>query len=95
MEENNNDVIKEGTNNVGKKNNGFALASFILGIISLIIAGIPCGTAAVITGVMGLSKFNNETEKNKWMAIAGIIIGAIGAILAAILIPYVLKDFNI
>ena len=95
MEENNNEVIKEtGTNNVGKKNNGMALASFILGLVSLIIAGIPCGIAAVITGVTGLSKFNPETEKNKWMAIVGIIVGIIGAVSAALLVPYVLKNFN-
>ncbi len=95
MEENNNEVIKEtGANNVGKKNNGMALASFILGIVSLIIAGIPCGIAAVITGVTALSKFNEETEKNKWMAIVGIVVGIIGAVSAALLVPYVLKNFN-
>ena len=95
MEEENNEVINNGTNNAKKKNNGMALASFILGIISLIIAGIPCGIAAVITGTTALKKFDEEKEKNKWMAIAGIIIGVIGAVTAAILIPFVLKNFNI
>ncbi|MBR1654735.1 MAG: DUF4190 domain-containing protein [Clostridia bacterium] len=93
--EDNNEVINNGTNTVEKKINGSALASFILGIISLIIAGIPCGTAAVITGIIGLTKFDEEKENNKWMAIAGIILGVIGAVAAIILIPFVLKEFNI
>ena len=50
---------------------------------------------SVITGIIGLTKFDEEKEKNKWMAIAGIIFGVIGAVAAIILIPYVLKEFNI
>ena len=96
MEENNNEVIKEtGTNNAGKKNNSLALASFILGLVCFIIAGIPLGTAAVITGIISLTKFNPETEKNKGMAIVGIILGITGAVIAAVLVPQVLKNLNL
>ena len=91
-----NEVIKEtGTNNAGKKNNSLALASFILGLVCFIIAGIPLGTAAVITGIISLTKFNPETEKNKWMAIVGIILGITGAVIAAVLVPQVLKNLNL
>lgn len=97
MEENN-EVIKNNDSSAdkaGKKNNNMALTSFILGLVSLLIAGIPLGIAAVVTGSTALAKFNPETEKNKWMAIAGIIIGIIGAVSAAILIPQVLKDMKL
>ena len=96
MEENNNDVIKEpGNTSIGKKNNGKALASFILSLVGILIAGIPCGIAAIITGVLGITKFNAETEKNKWMAIFGIILGAIDIILVITILPKVYKDLGI
>jgi len=58
-----------------KKNNVPALISFVLSLVGLVVAGLPCGIAATITGIIGLVKFNPETEKGKWMAITGLIIG--------------------
>ena len=60
-----------------KKNNALALTSMILSLVGLIIFGLPCGIAAIITGIIGLVKFNPETEKGKGMAIAGIVVGAV------------------
>ena len=74
-----------------KKKNNMALTSFILSLVGLIIAGIPCGIAAVITGILGLTKFNPETENNKWMAIFGIVLGAIDAILVIVALPAMLE----
>lgn len=93
MEENNqetNPISNQETNTV-KKNNGAALASFILSLIGLIVAGIPCGIAAVVSGITALSKFNSETQKNKWMAIFGIVLGIFDAVVVALLLPYILK----
>ena len=97
MDENNEVIREDGqvkNNNAGKKNNGLALASFVMGLVCYIIAGIPLGTAAVITGIVALTKFNPETEKNKWMAIVGIILGITGAVIAAMLVPQMLKMLN-
>lgn len=85
MEENNQET------KTAKKNNGIALASFILSLIGLIVAGIPCGIAAVITGITALSKFDSETQKNKWMAIFGIVLGILDAVVVTVLLPYILK----
>lgn len=78
-----------------KKNNGSALASFILSLVGLLIAGIPCGIAAVITGILGITKFNPDTEKNKWMAIVEIVIGAIDVILVVIALPAIYESMGI
>ena len=97
MDENNEVIREDGqvkNNNAGKKNNGLALASFVMGLVCYIIAGIPLGTAAVITGIVALTKFNPETEKNKWMAIVGIILGITGVVIAAMLVPQMLKMLN-
>ena len=67
-----------------KKNNNNALLSFIFSLIGIIVAALPCGLVAIITGCIGISKFNSEEEKGKWMAITGIIIGAIDVIVVLI-----------
>ncbi len=63
-----------------KKVNTSALVSFIFSLVGLIIAGLPCGIVAIITGIIGLVKFNKETEKFKWMAIVGIIVGVVDVV---------------
>ena len=82
MEENNNPIQENGVNqNVNQNNNGakkvnaFGLISFIFSLVGLLVAGLPCGIVALITGIIGLVKFNKETEKLKGFAIAGIVIG--------------------
>ena len=89
MEENNTQMPAQ------KVNNKLALSSFILSLVGLLIAGIPCGIAALITGVMGLTKFNPETEKNKWMAIFGIVVGIIDAILVITILPTIYRELGI
>ena len=67
-----------------KKSNTCALASFVCSMVGLLIFGIPCGIAAVVTGIIGLVKFDSSKENNKWMAIVGICVGAFDFILVAI-----------
>ena len=58
---------------VGVPGKGFAIASLILGIVSLIIAALPCGTMAVIFAVLAKKKgFTGG------MATAGIACGVVG-----------------
>lgn len=87
MDENNNPIQENGVkteetmaNNGAKKVNNMALLSFIFSLAGLLVAAIPCGIVALITGIMGLVKFNKDTEKFKWMAIVGIILGVIDII---------------
>lgn len=79
MEENKEPEVinNEENKDVKKKNNSFSVTSFVFSLVGLLVAGFPCGVAAVITGIMGLVKFKPEEEKGKGMAIAGIIIGII------------------
>jgi hypothetical protein len=63
---------------------GFAIASLVLGILSLCGSGIfYCGGLISVVGiVLGALGINS---KGKGMAIAGIILSAVGLILAIIL----------
>ena len=91
MEENNNPIQESGvktkeytaqtTQNVGpRKQNAMALTSFIISLVGLIVAGIPCGIVAVILGIVGLVKFDATKEKGKGFAIAGLVVGVIDVI---------------
>ena len=65
-------------------NKGFAIASLVLGILSLCGSGIfICGGLMSVVGiVLGALGINS---KGKGMAIAGIILSAVGLVLAIIL----------
>ncbi len=83
MDENNNPIQESGVKNeqIGaKKFNTMALISFIFSLVGLIVAGLPCGIVAIITGITGLVKFKPQEEKGKWMAIVGLIVGALDII---------------
>ena len=67
-----------------KKQNSMALTSFIISLVGLLVAGLPCGIVAIITGIVGLVKFKPEAEKGKGFAIAGLVIGVIDAVLVII-----------
>ncbi len=98
MEEENNPIQEPGakkeetreaqtTQNVGpKKQNNFALVSFILSLVGLIIAGLPCGIVAVVLGIISLVKFDATKEKGKGFGIAGLAIGIFDAVGAIIII---------
>lgn len=57
------------------KNNGMAVASMVLGIVSVCI-GI-CAPIALILGLVALSQIKKTGQPGKGMAITGVILGAI------------------
>ena len=69
--------------NSQKKSNSYALASFICSMVGLFIFGMPCGIAAIVTGILGLIKFDSEKESGKWMAIVGLVVGIFDAVIVA------------
>ena len=96
MEEDNNPIQENGASqNVNQNNNGvkkvntYGVISFIFSLVGLLIAGLPCGIVALITGIIGLVKFNKATEKMKGFAIAGIVIGVFDIV--AVLLNVVLQ----
>ena len=63
-----------------------ALLSFIFGVLSLFVLGIPFGIAAVVLGVLGIVQVekNRDIYKGQGFAIAGLIIGLIAIIVVAV-----------
>lgn len=89
MDENNTNIQSQ------KKNNGLGLSSFVLSLVGLIIAGIPCGILSIIFGGISIAKFNPETQKNKWMGIVGLIIGIIDVVLVITILPSLYESLGI
>lgn len=50
---------------------GFAIAGFVLSLLGLLVAAIPCGVLAIVFGTLGLK------SDRSGLAIAALIIGAI------------------
>ena len=75
------------------KINGFGLASFIIGILSVLFLFI--GIIGLVFAVISLRQFKNNPAKysNKWMAIVGLIIGEI-VCSACILLSLILAIFG-
>ena len=76
----------EENNNVQKKVNVCGLVSFIFSLVGIVVAGLPCGIVATITGIIGLVTFKSETQKGKGFAIAGLTIGIIDVVIMIIYI---------
>lgn len=91
-----------------KQANGMAIASLVLGIVSIVISciwgfGIITGILAIIFGIISKSRTETGPSQLSGAAIAGIICGAVGIVLsilfflmAALLIlkdPEFLREF--
>ena len=68
------------------KTNGFAVAGFVIGLVSLFVAGIPLGTVAIVFSAIALGQIQKKGEKGKGFAIAGLILGIVGVVGAAIVL---------
>jgi len=66
------------------KSNGFGIASFVLGIAGLFIAGIPLGLLAIIFGAIGMNKNQRLSKAGFVLGVVDVVLGAIFAVLMAI-----------
>ena len=70
------------------KNSPMAIASLVLGIISILLIGIILGPLAIIFGAIAINKINENPHEfqGHCMAKAGIICGIVGIVLSIIII---------
>jgi Domain of unknown function (DUF4190) len=75
----------------GPKSSGLAIASMVLGIISIVLfcvyyLAFPCAVLALVFGVIARSKISRGEGSGGGMAMAGIICGLISIVLASTLL---------
>ncbi len=77
LEETTNPIEQQKTMDNGS---GFAVAGFVLSLVGLLVAAVPCGVLAIIFGALGLK------SSRKGLATAALIIGIIDVVVGLILI---------
>jgi predicted Zn finger-like uncharacterized protein/prepilin-type processing-associated H-X9-DG protein len=75
------------------KNNGMAVASLIVGIVSFCIPIIG-SVVAIVLGVLGLTRTKDPAVGGKGMAITGIVLGALSVFVMPCLISIMLPSLN-
>ncbi len=78
----------------GKKGSGFAIASLVLGILSVLLGWLPfvgwiLVILALVFGILALIKIKKGTASGKNMAIAGLVLGGIGLLFAIMMGAFV------
>lgn len=59
-----------------KRNNECCVTSFVFGIASMFLYQIYfIPVIAIISGIIGISTFDDNFERNKWFGIVGLIFG--------------------
>jgi hypothetical protein len=61
------------------------ILSFVFAIVGIFFAGIPCGIAAVVLGIIGLATH----RRLKGFGISGIIVGVIDIVIVAVYVTLV------
>jgi len=65
---------------------GFAIAGFVIGLVSLFIAGIPLGIVAIVFSIIATGRIKKNGSKGRGFAIAGLVLGLVGVIGAIVLL---------
>ncbi|MFO8012330.1 MAG: DUF4190 domain-containing protein [Phycisphaerae bacterium] len=70
----------------GGGTNGLAIASLILGILSMVCLGLLAGIPAVICGHMALGRIKQSGQGGRGLAIVGLVLGYISIVATIIFI---------
>ena len=76
----------------GQRTNGLAVAAFVVGLLSILVAWIPVvglagiigGIVAVVLGVMAMNKANKGQAGGKGLGIAGLVLGVLSVLLGLV-----------
>jgi hypothetical protein len=84
-----------------QKQNRMAIASFVCGLLSILLCcccgGFPFNILGVVFGIIGLNQIKSDpTQSGKGMAIAGIILGGFSLLMMAFstILFFVSKEFR-
>jgi hypothetical protein len=81
-----------------REGNGFAIAGFVLGVVSILTLGIIgwlTGPLALIFSILGLEKSNRRGARHKGLAIAGIVMGGLITLIWVIVLGIIVLAFGL
>lgn len=76
---------------VKKRFNIYGVLSFIISLAGIFYFGVPIGVIAIIFGIIGINKYDDNTQKGNWISILGFCIGTID-ILSVIILSYIFSN---
>ncbi len=65
---------------VSKPRNGVGIAALVVGLISLVFAGLILGAVAIILGWIGMNRVKKGEATNQVMALIGVVLGIAGVV---------------
>ena len=65
---------------VGQQRNGVGIAALVVGLISLVFAGLLLGAVAIVLGWIGLNRVKKGQATNQVMALTGVVLGMAGVV---------------
>lgn len=65
---------------VSKPRNGVGIAALVVGLISLVFAGLILGAVAIILGWIGMNRAKKGEATNQVMALIGVVLGIAGVV---------------
>lgn len=75
--------------------NGWAIAGFVLGILSLVGLSVLAGIPAIVFSAIGLRKANREGRPHRGLAIAGLVCGIVSVVLLVLLVVLLAAIFAV
>jgi len=63
-----------------QRRNGMGIAALVVGLISLVFAGLILGAVAIILGWIGLNRVKKGQATNQVMAMTGVVLGMAGVV---------------
>lgn len=78
--ESDNELINE-TENISQTMSGLSIAGFVVSLVGLLIAAIPCGIAGSILSFLGLNDVQKRERKGYGFAITGVIVSIVDIVL--------------
>ena len=73
----------------GEPGNGWAIAGFVLGVLSLVGLSIIAGIPAIVLSAIGLNKAKREGRPHKGLAIAGLVCGLLSVVILLLVVALV------
>ena len=69
-----------------KKYSGKSITGFVLSLVGILIAAIPCGIIGLVFSALGMKDIETHEYKGKGLAISGLVISIIDIVLGIIAI---------
>lgn len=70
-------TLEDGESTVAAKYSGKSIAGFVLSLVGILVAAIPCGIIGLVFSALGMRDVDALAYRGKGLAISGLVISII------------------